>query len=124
MMGMKIGKGVIINTTNISDPGLITLDDYVMLGGSVTLFAHYAMKGYLVQERVHIKQGANIGLGATIMGNVIIGKKARVLPHAVVLPGARIDDETSVPDLETGSIYITKKKEQREESLHLVLNKK
>jgi len=33
MMGMKIGKGVMINTTNITDPCMITLGDYVIVGG-------------------------------------------------------------------------------------------
>ena len=46
MMGMKIGKGVVINTSNISDPSLITLGDYVTVGGSATLFAHYGQKGF------------------------------------------------------------------------------
>lgn len=114
LMGMKIGKGVVINTTNISDVCLITLDDYVMLGGSATIFAHYGMKGYLVIDKVHIKEKANIGHGALIMGDVVIGKKARVLPNAVVLPGARVSDEASVPDIED-SIYITKEKDKEEE---------
>jgi len=90
MMGMKIGKGVMINTTNISDPGLITLDDYVTIGGSATIFAHYAQGGYLVIAPVHIKAGATVGLKASIMGDVVIGEKVTVKPHSVVLPKSRL----------------------------------
>jgi len=92
MMGMKIGKGVMINTTYISDPCLITLEDYVTIGGSATLFAHYGQKGILILAPVVIKTGATIGLKASIMGDVVIGAKVVVPPHAVILPKSRIPD--------------------------------
>lgn len=47
MMGMKLGKGVQINSTNISDPALIQMDDKVTIGGSATIIAHYASGGFL-----------------------------------------------------------------------------
>ncbi len=90
MMGMKIGKGVHINTTNISDPGLIEIGDRVTIGGSAHLMAHYGQKGYLVLSRVKIESGVTIGLKATIMGNVEIGKGAVIGPHEVVYPKSRI----------------------------------
>lgn len=92
LMGMKIGKGVIINTTNISDPCLIEIGDYVTIGGSVHILAHYGQKGFLVLAPVKIGRGANIGLKASIMGDVHIGENATVKPHAVVLPKTRIGD--------------------------------
>jgi hypothetical protein len=90
MMGMKIGKGVHINTTNISDPAMIELEDYVTIGGSVHLIGHYAAKGFLIVEKVRIRKGATIGLKATVMGNVEIGEGAAIGPHEVVLPKSRI----------------------------------
>jgi hypothetical protein len=90
MMGMKIGKGVHINTTNISDPALIELEDKVTIGGSVHIIAHYASKGYLIVERVKIRRGATIGLKATIMGDVEIGPGAVIAPNEVILPKSRI----------------------------------
>lgn len=86
MMGMKIGKGVIINTTNISDPCLITLEDDVFVGGSAHLLAHYGQKGILVLSPVTIKKGASIGLKASVMGGVTVGERAIVKPHTVLLP--------------------------------------
>jgi hypothetical protein len=96
LMGMKIGKGVIINTSNISDPCLITLGDYVTIGGSATLFAHYGQKGYLIISKVHIKKGATIGLKASIMGDVVIGENVNVKAHSVVMPKSRIEDNETV----------------------------
>lgn len=96
MMGMKIGKGVVINTSSISDPCLIQLDDYVTIGGSATIFAHYGMKGYLIVDRVHIKKGTTIGLKASVMGDVIIGENVMVTPHTVIMPKSRIEDGAMV----------------------------
>lgn len=90
MMGMKIGKHVHINTTNISDAALIEIGDRVTIGGSATIFAHYASSGYLVVERVKIMAGANIGIKSTVMGDVEIGENAMVAPHEVVMPKSRI----------------------------------
>jgi len=90
MMGMKIGKGVHINTSNISDPALIEIEDKVTIGGSVHLIAHYASKGYLIVEPVKIRKGVTIGLKATIMGDVEIGAGAVIAPHEVILPKSRV----------------------------------
>ncbi len=90
MMGMKVGKGVHINTTNISDPGLIELGDHVTIGGSATIIGHYGQKGYLVLEKVKIGDGVTIGMKATVMGNVEIGRGAMIGPHEVILPKSRI----------------------------------
>jgi acetyltransferase-like isoleucine patch superfamily enzyme len=90
LMGMKIGDGVFINTTHISDPAMIEIGDHVTVGGSAVIVAHYAQAGYLIVAPVRIGKGVTIGLRATIMGDVIIGEGARVLPNSVVLPKTRI----------------------------------
>ena len=92
MMGMKIGKGVMINSSNISDPCLIRLGDYVTIGGSAYMMAHYGMKGFLIIDKLHIKKGAMIGLSAKILGGVTIGEKAVVAPNVAVLPKTIIKD--------------------------------
>lgn len=86
MMGMKIGKGVLLNTSNISDPCLIILEDYVTVGGSVYMMAHYGMKGFLIIDKLHIKKGAMIGLAAKLLGGVTVGEKAVVAPNVAVYP--------------------------------------
>ncbi len=90
LMGMKIGKNCVINTSNISDPCLIELEDNVTIGGSATIFGHYAQAGFLVLEKTVIKKGATIGLKASLMGDVIVGEKVTVRPHSVLLPKTRL----------------------------------
>ncbi|MGD9898668.1 MAG: hypothetical protein AB7T22_06030 [Calditrichaceae bacterium] len=90
LMGMKIGKGVHLNTTNISDPSLIEIEDNVTIGGSATIVCHYAVRGFLVIAPVKIGKGATVGLKATIFGDVEIGAGATIAPHEVVRPKSRI----------------------------------
>lgn len=96
LMGMKLGKGVVINTTNISDPCMITLGDYVTVGGSATIFAHYGQKGYLIIAPVTIGKGTNIGLKASIMGGCKVGENVTIKPHTVLLPKTEIPDGATV----------------------------
>jgi hypothetical protein len=100
MMGMKIGKGVHINTTNISDACLVELEDKVTIGGSAHIICHYASKGYLVIAPVIIKKGATLGLKSTVMGDVIIGENATIGPHEVVYPKSRVADNTTIQTME------------------------
>ncbi|OFZ17668.1 MAG: hypothetical protein A2Z20_00425 [Bdellovibrionales bacterium RBG_16_40_8] len=86
LMGMKIGDGTQINTSNISDPSLIEMGRNVTIGGSATLCAHYGQEGYLIIAPVKIGDKVTIGLKASVLGGVTIGDSARVMPHSVVLP--------------------------------------
>lgn len=95
MMGMKIGKGTVINSTWISDPSMIEMRDKVTIGGSVTIVAHYGQGGLLVIAPVKIGSNCTIGLKATIMGGCVIGDNVKLLPHSVLLP------KTTVPAGET-----------------------
>jgi len=96
MMGMRIGKGVHIATTKISDPCLITLGDYVHLGGSSHIIGHYANKGFLVLAPVVIKKGSMIGLKASVMGDVVVGERALIKAHTVLMPKTRVADDAVV----------------------------
>lgn len=96
MMGAKIGKGVVINTTNISDPSLITFGDYVTVGGSATVFAHYGQKGYLIIAPVKVGDYTNIGLKASIMGGVTVGRNVTIKPHTALLPKTNVGDGETI----------------------------
>lgn len=92
MMGMKVGKGTMINTSNISDPCLIEIGDYVTIGGSASLVAHYGQKGILIIDKLVIKDKATIGLKASLFGDVVVGEGALVKAHEVIMPKTRIPD--------------------------------
>lgn len=92
LMGMKVGKNCVINSTNIWDPCLIELGDYVTIGGSATVFAHYGQAGYLIIGKTKIGSYSTIGLKASVMGCVTIGERCSVGPHVAILPKTILKD--------------------------------
>ena len=90
LMGMKIGKNAQINSSNITDAALLTVEADVTIGGSVTIICHYGQSGYLILAPTIIRKGAVVGILATIMADVEIGEGAKVLANSVVLPKTRI----------------------------------
>lgn len=89
-MGMRIGKGTIINSSHISDPSLITMGKKVTIGGSVSIVGHYGQGGFLVLAPVNIGNNVTVGLRAIIMGGVEIGDHCKILPGSVILPKTKI----------------------------------
>lgn len=90
LMGMRLGRGVTINSSWISDPSLISMGDKVTVGGSATIIGHYGQGGYLVLKPVLIGNNVTLGLRCTVMGGVEIGDNAKILPHSVILPKTKI----------------------------------
>lgn len=78
MLGAKIGKNVIINTTCIYDPHLIEIGDNTIIGGDAVIIGHSAEDGKL------------------IVAPVKIGKNVTIGQYSVILPGAKIDDGTII----------------------------
>ncbi len=89
-MGARIGRRVRMTSENFTDVCMITLGDDVVIGGSATIFCHFGGAGKLVIAPVIIEARATIGEKATVMGDVVIGEGATILPHTVLLPGTRV----------------------------------
>lgn len=86
----KIGKNVFINFDCVfPDLGGITIEDNVLIAPKVSLLSEGhplspAERQSLVPSPIHIKKGAWIGAGATILPGVIVGENAIVAAGAVV----------------------------------------
>jgi len=85
LLGAKIGKNVIINSTCIYDPHLIEIGDNSIIGGDVALICHSAEGDKLIIDRIKIGK------------NVSIGQYTTILPGAVIEDGAIIGAMSLVP---------------------------
>ncbi len=90
MMGAKVGKNVIINTTVVHDCDLLEIGDDAVIGGDACIIAHSAEKGQIHRKRVKIGKGATIGQYATILAGAQIGDGAVVGANSVVVKNAEI----------------------------------
>lgn len=117
MMGMKIGRGSIINSTWISDPSMIELGKKVTIGGSVTMVAHYGQGGLLVIAPIKIGDNCTIGLKSSIMGGAVIGEGVKILPHSVVMPKTQIPKGEVWGGVPAQKIDLKKREEDSRSSL-------
>jgi len=96
MIGVKIGKNVVIAAYTIIDPffpELITIEDNVIIGVGTTILAHEYSQKKLIKGKVHIKKRALIGAESLIRCGITVGE------HAVV--GAKSFVNRDVPDFTT-----------------------
>jgi acetyltransferase-like isoleucine patch superfamily enzyme len=85
LLGAKIGKNVIINTTCVYDAHLLEIGDNSVIGGDAAIIGHSAEGNKLIVAPVKIGK------------NVSIGQYTTVLPGAVIEDGAIIGAMSLVP---------------------------
>ena len=93
MIGVKIGKNVVIAAYVVIDPffpELITIEDNVIIGVGATILAHEYSQEKLRKGKVHIKKRALIGAGSLVRCGVTIGE------HSVI--GAKSFVNKDIPD--------------------------
>lgn len=94
LMGAKIGKGTIINSTRISDCDIISIGEDCIIGGDVVINGHSAENGLLHRERVIIGNNVTIGQYATILPGVVIGDNVSIGANTVVPKGKILSDNS------------------------------
>ena len=84
LAGARIGKGVQINSINLNDPSVISIEDKVVIGGRSVINGHLVEKGQLILARVNLKKGCLIGAGTTIQPGVTVGEGAVIATNGFV----------------------------------------
>ena len=84
LAGARIGKGVQINSINLNDPSVISIEDKVVIGGRSVINGHLVEKGQLILARVNLKKGCLIGAGTTIQPGVTVGEGAVIATNGLV----------------------------------------
>lgn len=110
LWGAKIGGNVAIGGV-ITDPRLVSIHDYAIVGQDSVLTSHAMIHNELVLEPIIIGRRATVGVKAVIMPGVEIGHDAIVAPGAVVPMHTRIPPSElwggvpakKIKDIETGN---------------------
>ena len=87
LVGIQIGKNVFIARNCYIDdevPGLITIEDDVVIGIRAIIVAHDDT-GEKTAEPIYLRKGSYIGAGAIILPGVIVGANSIVGAGAVVV---------------------------------------
>lgn len=93
--GMKIGRGVHINTAALYDLNLITMEDHVVIGGKAQVVAHTVEAGVLRTAPVIFRKGATIGTHSIVTPGVEVGEGGRIGALSFVTKGTKVPPRTA-----------------------------
>lgn len=85
LLGMKVGRDVIIDTVHVYDVDLIEMGDRAVIGGDAVIMAHVLEGDSVYYKRTRIGRGAIIGYGTIVLAGAEIGDGAIVGAGSLVL---------------------------------------
>ena len=95
MMGARIGKNVLINTSNIFDFDLIEIGDNAFIGGDAVIIGHVGERGLLRIRPVRIGARCTVGQSSVVFPGAIMEEGSvlgalSLLPKGKTLPAGTV----------------------------------
>ncbi len=90
LFGSKFGKGVFVDTTDITEFDCVKVGDFAALNAVSALQTHLYEDRVMKVGRVSIGAGVTIGAGSTVLYDTHVGDFARLGPLTVVMKGESI----------------------------------
>ena len=94
LFGTRMGRGVYMNMTDITEFDCVTVGDFVALNGNCALQTHLYEDRVMKVGRVVVGNGVSIGASATVLYDTQIGDFARLGPLTIVMKGEHIPAHT------------------------------
>ncbi len=94
LLGVKVGKGVFMDTTDITEFDCVTIGDFCALNAVSALQTHLYEDRVMKVGRVHLGRGVSVGAGSTVLYDTHVGDFARLGPLTVVMKGESIPANT------------------------------
>lgn len=94
LFGTKIGKGVYMDTTDITEFDCVEIGDFVVMNDLSCLQTHLYEDRIMKVGRVEIGHGVTIGAFATVLYDTKVGDFARLQPLTLVMKGEKIPANT------------------------------
>lgn len=90
LFGAKIGKGVYMDMTDITEFDCVTVGDFCAINGLSALQTHLYEDRVMKVGRVTVGRGVTIGAGTTVLYDTHVGDYARLGPLTLVMKGESI----------------------------------
>jgi non-ribosomal peptide synthetase-like protein len=95
LMGARIGKNVLINTSNIFDFDLIEIGDNAFVGGDAVIIGHVGERGLLRIRPVRIGARCTVGQSSVVFPGAIMEEGSvlgalSLLPKGKTLPAGTV----------------------------------
>ncbi|WP_448188502.1 Pls/PosA family non-ribosomal peptide synthetase [Azospirillum sp. sgz301742] len=94
LFGTKFGKGVFMDTTDLTEFDCVSVGDYTSLNALSALQTHLYEDRLMKVGRVSVGSGVTVGAGSTVLYDTHIGDYARLGPLTLVMKGEGIPAHT------------------------------
>ncbi len=94
LFGCKIGKGVYMDMTDITEFDCVTVGDFVSINALAALQTHLYEDRVMKVGRIRIGDGVTIGAGSTVLYDTHVGDHARLGPLTLVMKGESIPPDS------------------------------
>jgi len=90
LLGVKIGRRTLIDTTDITEFDLVTIGDGAILGYQAGLQTHLFEDRVMKLGSVTIGPGANIGARSILLYDTMAGENCSIAPQSLVMKGEEL----------------------------------
>jgi non-ribosomal peptide synthetase-like protein len=90
LLGARMGQGICMNTTDITEFDCVTVGDFCTINALAALQTHLYEDRVMKVGRVTLGRGVFVGANATVLYDTHIGDFARLRPLTVVMKGENI----------------------------------
>jgi non-ribosomal peptide synthetase-like protein len=95
LYGVKTGRGIYMDTTDITEFDCVTIGDHTVINATAALQTHLYEDRLMKVGRVNVGQGVTIGCTATVLYDTHIGDFARIGPLTIVMKGEDLPPHTA-----------------------------
>jgi len=90
LFGTRIGKGVWMDCTDVTEFDCITIGDFSVLNDFAVLQTHLYEDRVMKVGRIRVGRGVSIGAATTVLYDTEVGDFAQIAPLTVVMKGDRL----------------------------------
>ena len=105
LLGMRIGTGVYIETTDFTEFDLISIGDNVILNNGCTLQTHLFEDRVMKMERVRLERGCQLGTAAVVLYDSLLEADVWLHPMSLIMKGERVPASTDWQGIPASRVY-------------------
>ncbi|MEN3930274.1 Pls/PosA family non-ribosomal peptide synthetase [Microvirga sp. W0021] len=95
LFGTKVGKGICMHTTDITEFDCVTIGDFCTINAQSALQTHLYEDRVMKVGRVKLADGVTVGANATVLYDSHVGSFAQLSPLTIVMKGESIPENTA-----------------------------
>jgi non-ribosomal peptide synthetase-like protein len=105
LLGMRIGKGAYIDTTDFTEFDLISIGDNVILNHDCTLQTHLFEDRVMKMERIRLEHNCQLGSTAVVLYDSLLADDVLLKPLSLIMKGEQLPASTSWQGIPASRVY-------------------